>query len=99
MNCSFSLYNYQGLLTEQKTLFNKALALKLLPFENEIKSDEDMSDLSFEEFFPGTGVNASSFVEEIYARITSGVQAGSGNQNLFLGVLNAFVEAWSDTIK
>ena len=97
----FSLYNYQGLLEEQKTLFNKAFAQKLVPFENDIKCDEDLCDLPFEEFISsfGTSVNTSTFVEDIYSKITSGVQVGSGNQKLFLGILDACVGAWAETIK
>lgn len=101
MTDNFSLYNYKSLSAEHKNLFNKAFSIRLSAYENEIKKDEDLCFMPYEELFSsyGTKANTSILLEELYSKITSGIQAGSGDQTLFLRILNAFVEAWSETIK
>ena len=95
----FSINIYNNLPERQKAAFNIALSHKLSLFVNEIKVDDDLGPLLLEEFFSKPVDNATSVVSELYSKITTGIQVGSGNQNLFLGLLNAFVAAWSETIK
>ena len=95
----FSLNNYNSLTEKQKVVYNRALSHNLSSFVNEIKTNDDLKSLLLEELDSSSIENANSVVTELYSIITSGVQVGSGNQNLFLGILNAFVEAWSETIK
>lgn len=42
----------------------------------------------------GESSNADVLIYDINSRIADGIQGGSGNQNLFLDVLNDFVESW-----
>ena len=95
---NFSLFNYENLSEEQKTVYNKALAQRLSSFLSEIKSDDVLGALAIDMFVAsdGCGDRANALVGEVYPRITSGIQAGSGNQALFQGVLYAFVEAWKE---
>ena len=95
----FSLNNYNSLTENQKVVFNRALSQYLSSFVNEIKADDDLKSLVLEDLVSTSIEKANSVVTELYSKITSGVQVGSGNQTLFLGILNAFVEAWSNTIK
>ena len=95
----FSLNNYNSLTENQKVLFNRALSQNLSSFVNEIKADDDLKSLLLDDLVSTSIENAYSVVTELYSKITSGVQAGSGNQNLFLGILNAFVESWGETYK
>ena len=94
----FSLNNYNSLTEKQKVVYNRALSHNLSSFVHEIKADDDLKSLLLEEL-DSSSDDAKSVVAELYSKITSGIQVGSGNQNLFLGILNAFVEAWSETIK
>lgn len=95
----FSINIYNNLPEHQKAVFNGVLSHKLSSFVNEIKADEDLKPLLLEEFISKPGDNATSVFSELYSKIASGIQEGSGNQPLFLGILNAFVEAWSESIK
>ena len=95
----FSINIYNNLPENQKEIFNETLARKLSSLVNEIKADNDLKPLLLEGFISKPEDNATSVVSELYSKITSGIQVGSGNQKLFLGILNAFVEAWSETIK
>ena len=95
----FSLNNYNSLAEKQKVVFNRALSRNLSSFVNEIKADPDLKPLLLEELDSSSIEEANSVVAQLYSKITSGIQVGSGNQTLFLGILNAFVEAWSNTIK
>lgn len=95
----FSINNYINLPKNQKEAFNSTLSHSLSSFVNDIKSDDDLRPLQLEELISKPVDSATSIVSELYSKITSGIQVGSGNQNLFLGILNAFVEAWSETIK
>ena len=95
----FSLNNYNSLTENQKVVFNRALSQNLSSFVNKIKADDDLKSLVLEDLVSTSIEKANSVVTELYSKITSGVQVGSGNQTLFLGILNAFVEVWSNTIK
>lgn len=97
----FSIFEYNNLPAEQKDVFNKALALKISSFLSEIKNDDVLKNIAGEDFVLSLGEsdNAFSLVSELYSKVSSGVQAGSGNQNLFLGILNTFVESWEEIIK
>ena len=98
---NFSVYNFENLTDSQKNAFKKFLANKLSSFMSEIKKDDVLCSLAIEEFVALNGVNEKSdvLVAQIYSMISGGIQVGSGNQNLFQGVLNAFVEAWKELNK
>lgn len=93
----FSVNNYNSLTDKQKVVFNRTLSHNLSSFVNDIKDDDDLKSLQIDEFVSTSIENANSVAVELYSKITSGVQVGSGNQNFFLGILNAYVEAWSET--
>lgn len=85
----FSVFKYENLSEELKSTFNKELTLKLSSFQNELKKDDVLGSLAIEQIS----------VADLYSTVTGGIQAGSGNQRLFLSILNAFVEVWVKTIK
>ena len=85
----FSIFKYENLSEELKKTFNKELILRLSSFQSEMKKDDVLGSLSIEHIS----------VTDLYSKITGGIQVGSGNQELFLSVLNVFVEAWDKTIK
>ena len=93
---NFLLYNYSQLSETQKAEFNKTLAQGLSSVLDEIKSDGELNTSDIEDFITSTGQcsNSSVVVENLYSRISSGIQAGSGNQTLFLGILAKYSEAW-----
>lgn len=92
----FSLSNLAQLSDMQKVEFNKALALGLASMLDEMKSDSELKTSLIDEYIASTGQCSSSatIVEDLYSKISSGIQAGSGNQNLFLGILAKYSEAW-----
>lgn len=92
----FSLYNYEMLSDSLKVGFNKALAQRLLSMLDEIKSDDDLNNTLIENFILSSGhcFNSVSIVEDLYFKISSGIQVGSGNQNLFLGILAEYTDSW-----
>ena len=94
----FSLYNYAQLSDSLKVEFNKALACGLSSMFDEIKSNEDFNSFLIGEFISSYGQcsNYASVVEDLYSKITSGIQAGSGNLNLFLGILAKYTECWEE---
>ena len=96
----FSPYSYAQLSDMQKVDFNKALALGLASMSDVIKSDVDLNSFVIKDFIASSGqcANSASVVEDLYSKISSGIQAGSGNQNLFLGILAKYAEAWKATI-
>lgn len=87
----FSVYNYTYLPQQQKADFNKLLSNKLLNHIDEINNDDVLRFV---------GINATNsdledaIVTELYSRVASGIQAGSGNQNLFVLVLSLYTESW-----
>lgn len=97
----FSVFNYANLSESQKVTFDKALAQRLSSFLSEIKNDDVLGALAIDEFVAsnGSGNKSTTLVGEVYSRISGGIQVGSGNQNLFNGVLNAYAEAWGDIDK
>ena len=94
----FSLYNYAQLSDSLKVEFNKALALGLATMLDDIKSDGDLNAFMIDEFIASSGrcSYSASVVEDVYSQITSGIQVGSGNLNLFLGILAKYTECWEE---
>lgn len=97
----FSVLEYENLSNGVKSDFKKLLAQELSTFVSEISNDDVLGTPSVVEFVNSDGEcdNASLIVTDIYSRVSSGIQAGSGNQLLFQCVLNAFVETWKEIIK
>lgn len=95
---SFSNFNYNNLPESQKADFNKAIAHKLLPLLSEIKNDDVLGTSSIVSFITSSSdcTYASSVVSDIFSSITGGIQAGSGNQNLYHSILSFFTESWSE---
>ena len=90
------LNNYAKLSDTQKLEFNKALAQELASMLDEIKSDCDLSNSLIDEFVASSGQcsNSVSLVVDLYSSISSGIQVGSGNQNLFLAILSKYTACW-----
>jgi len=97
----FSLYNYNQLSEKQKVGFNKTLALELAPVMDDIKSDRDLNISLLDEFIASSGQcsGSTTIVEDLYSKISSGIQAGSGNQYLSLGILAKYTKSWEATIR
>ena len=95
----FFLYNYAQLSETLKANFNKALALGLASMLDDMKCDGELKTSLIDEFIASTGQCSCSatIVEDLYSKISSGIQAGSGNQNLFHGILAKYTEAWEIT--
>lgn len=95
----FSLYNYAQLSDTFKADFNKTLAQGFATISDEMKSDDDLNYSLLEEFIVSLGQcsNSSKVVEDLYSKISTGIQVGSGNQSLFLGVLAKYTAAWETT--
>lgn len=93
----FSIYEYQNLSLEQQRIYNKAFAQNISSFLKEIKNDEVLKNIAIETFLTSSGecTSAAALVSEVYSRISSGIQVGSGNQNFFHSVLGAFTECWN----
>ncbi len=98
---TFSVFDYEKLSESSKTVFNKVLALKLASLFNEIKNDDVIGTATTEEFIKSSGEinNAATLVADLYSKISSGIQVGSGNQNLFNTILVAYTTCWAETIK
>lgn len=94
----FSVINYKRLLEETKAMFNSILARKLSPSVAELQKDDVLGTMAIEDFVVacGTDINSTSLVTNLYCRISAGIQAGSGNQILYSGVLNAYAESWNE---
>ncbi len=92
----FSLFNYTQVSGSLKVDFNRALAQGLAPMLDEIKSNDDLDYSLIEEFVVSLGQcsNSASVVEYLYSKLSSGIQSGSGNQTLFLGILAKYTESW-----
>ena len=92
----FSLYSYTQLPVSLKVEYNKALAHGLTSILEDIKKDGDLNISLIEEFVVSSGqsLNSSDIVEDLYSQISSGIQVGSGNQNLFLGILSKYTACW-----
>ena len=93
----FSVFNYENLSDSMKADFNKALATELSSMRMEIKADEVLGTIGVEEFVvsEGKGQKSATLVADLYSKISAGIQAGSGNQNLFQAVLCAFTDSWN----
>lgn len=100
MNC-FSVFNYNNLSETQKEKFDRGLANQLSLLLKEIKRDNDLGNLDVVNFITCDGVCdvSASFVPNLFSMVSAGVQAGSGNQNLYLNILSAITESWNDIIK
>lgn len=98
---TFSVLNYEKLSESQKADFNKALANRLLPFMKDIKVDDVLDDSAIVEFVVSSGEsdNALAVVANLYSSVSSGIQVGSGNQQLFHGILSAIKECWDSINK
>lgn len=83
---NFSVFNYDNLSEEQKSVFNKALAQELSALVDAIRQDDVIGSLPIEEFVSSCGKssNAATVVAELYSRISGGIQAGSGNHRTYL---------------
>ena len=94
----FSVFNYENLSEDQKAMFNKALAQRLLSLVHELKNDDVIKSSEVEEFVASSGSsdNSAFVVSYLYTNITGGIQSGSGNQNLFHSVLYAISESWNE---
>lgn len=92
----FSVYNYENLSDSTKKVFNKTLAKNLIFLLDEIRVDDTLSKTSIEKFITSDGesLGTSSVVSTVYSMITAGIQAGSGNQNLYHSVLRAYTQSW-----
>lgn len=97
----FSNYNYENISDSLKSTFNKILSQKLSSLVIDSESDDMLRRFDIKEFVESSGSNANntSFVEDVYSSISGSIQAGSGNQNLYHSVLNAFVESWNEINK
>ena len=93
----FSVYNYKKLSDKLKFDFNKSLAQSLTSLKSDIESDDVLRTIAIEDFILSSGTNPDSFlvVSELYCRITGSIQAGSGNQLLFISILNIFTDCWN----
>lgn len=98
---TFSVFDYEKLPDSSKAVFNKALAQKLTSLINEIKNDDVLGTATTEEFIKSSGEinNSATLVADLYSKISSGIQVGSGNQNLFNAILAAYTNCWAETIK
>lgn len=90
----FSVFNYEKLSDFQKTVFNKSLAQRLSILKKELVIDDVVGSLPIDEFIASSGAKSTFVISEIYSKVKAGIQAGSGNQNLFHNVLSAYVESW-----
>lgn len=97
----FSLYNYAQLPDMVRTDFNKVLAQGLASILDDIKSDNDLKSSLIDDFIASTGQysDSATVVEDLYSKLSSGIQAGNGNQTLFLGILARYTDAWKATNK
>ena len=95
----FSVIDYEKLSGMTKAEFNKALAQRLSPLRNEINNDDVLATPATEEFIASSGLKAANMVSELYHRAAAGIQAGSGDQNLFHCVIRAFTECWEEINK
>ena len=95
----FSLYNYAQLSDANKVVFNRALARGLSSMLDEMKCDEELNSPLMKEFIATSGhcSNSTSVVNDLYSKVSSGIQVGCGNQNLFLGILSEYTAAWEIT--
>lgn len=98
---SFSVYNYYNLHDYQKITFNKALAKKLSSLLNEIKTDDVLDTSAIVEFVASVGEssNSVSVVSNLYSSASGSIQVGSGNQQLFHGILSVITECWNEINK
>lgn len=95
----FSLYNYAQLSDANRAVFNRALAGGLSSMLDEMKCDVELNSPLMEEFIATSGYcsNSTSVVNDLYSKVSSGIQVGCGNQNLFLGILSEYTAAWEIT--
>lgn len=95
---SFSVYNYENLSDSIKKGYNKTLAKNLIPLLDEIRVDDTLSKTSIEKFITSDGesIEDSVVVSSVYSMISAGIQAGSGNQNLYHSVLRAYTQSWEE---
>ncbi len=98
---TFSVFDYEKLSDSRKASFNKALAKRLSSLFSEIKNDDVVGTSMIEEFIESSGeINTPAIsVMDLYSKVSSGIQVGSGNQNLFNDILAAYTTCWDETIK
>lgn len=94
----FSVFNYKKLPVPLRIDFNKALALRLSFLLTEIKNDDVLCSSAIEEFIISSGecVNSDKVVSDLYANTSGGIQAGSGDQNLYQTILSEYIGCWND---
>ena len=94
---TFSVFNYENLSDEQKGAFNRALAQRLIPYLQELKKDDVIGSLDVEGVVTSNCeiTKSSLMVMELYHKISSGIQVGSGNQILFNRVLADYAKCWA----
>lgn len=98
---TFSIFDYNNLSDSQKEDFNKSLAQRLSSLVKEINKDDVIGSLELENIIasPNESQTTINWVSDLYSKVSAGIQVGSGNQNLFHAVLNAFTESWKQINK
>lgn len=95
---SFSVINYNNLSEMLKVKYDRGLAKKLSLLLSDIKRDNNLGNLDVVNFIICEGIcdAPASLVPNLFSMVSAGVQAGSGNQNLYLSILSAITESWDD---
>ena len=93
----FSVFDYENLPDTLRIDFNRALAQRLFSLLTEIKTNDVLGSFAIEEFITSSGLSANSdtVVSDLYCSVSAGIQAGSGNQNLYHSILSAYTGCWN----
>ncbi|MBQ0088649.1 MAG: hypothetical protein KBT27_04890 [Prevotellaceae bacterium] len=87
----FSIKNLHELDNTAKTKFYQNLVNQLQGIRVQIGNDDVLNGYSQ---YLSNPLQDDTIVDNLYSAITAGIQAGSGNQTLYLEVLKIITESW-----
>lgn len=87
----FSIKNLHELDSTAKTKFYQNLVHQLQDINAQIEEDDVLNGYSQ---YLSNPIQDDTVVDSLYSALTAGIQAGSGNQTLYLEVLKIITESW-----
>lgn len=87
----FSIKNLHELDSTAKTKFYQNLVNQLQGTRAQIENDDVLNGYSQ---YISNSILDDTIVDNLYSALTAGIQAGSGNQTLYLEVLKTITESW-----
>lgn len=97
----FSIFELEKLDSNSKKCFFQESSELLCRYIDEIRNDDVLNVESIANLINNKGVVDDSFetISELYHNATAGIQAGSGNQDLYIALVACMANAWEKISK